>query len=170
MTSVSELHHFRVQTPSFLISDGAVEVCSQVGLQSRYHFPINKFNVVYSIIYNYCILWFQLSNLQQQRILVEQLSREAAMQRISVSQAILDIKVCNIMETRWNHLAYHFNIIMRIYEAYFDVLFFRNSSQIGKRTTICWWVFHHKRQTHSGKSLAVSFCKVTTTAEAEEES
>ena len=39
------------------------------------------------------MVYFQLSNLQQQRILVEQLSREAAMQRISVSQAILDIKV-----------------------------------------------------------------------------
>ena len=39
------------------------------------------------------MFYFQLSNLQQQRILVEQLSREAAMQRISVSQAILDIKV-----------------------------------------------------------------------------
>ena len=43
--------------------------------------------------WNFIIYFLQLSNLQQQRILVEQLSREAGMQRISVSQAILDIKV-----------------------------------------------------------------------------
>jgi hypothetical protein len=36
---------------------------------------------------------FQLSNLQQQRIMVEQLRREAAIKRINVSQAIEDIKV-----------------------------------------------------------------------------
>ena len=36
---------------------------------------------------------FQLSNLQQQRILVEQLRREAAIKRINVSQAIEDLKV-----------------------------------------------------------------------------
>ena len=60
--------------------------------------------------------------------------------------------------------------IMPIYEANFDVLFRRNSSQIGKQTIICWWVFHRKRQTHSGKSLVVSFCRVTTTAEAKKES
>jgi hypothetical protein len=35
----------------------------------------------------------QLSNLQQQRILVEQLRREAAIKRINVSQAIEDLKV-----------------------------------------------------------------------------
>lgn len=35
----------------------------------------------------------QLSNLQQQRIMVEQLRREAAIKRINVSQAIEDIKV-----------------------------------------------------------------------------
>ncbi len=34
----------------------------------------------------------QLSNLQQQRIIVEQLRREAAIKRISMSQAIEDIK------------------------------------------------------------------------------
>jgi hypothetical protein len=33
-----------------------------------------------------------LSNLQQQRILVEQLRREAAIKRINVSQAIEDLK------------------------------------------------------------------------------
>ena len=67
---------------------------------------------------------------------------------------------------RWSH----FYNIMPIYEANFDVLFSRNSSQIGKQTIICWWVFHRKRQTHSGKSLVVSFCRVTTTAEAKKES
>lgn len=35
---------------------------------------------------------FQLSNLQQQRIIVEQLRREAGIKRISMSQAIEDIK------------------------------------------------------------------------------
>jgi len=62
MTNVSDLHNFRVQTPSFLINnsggDGVIE----------------------------------LSNLQQQRIIVEQLRREAAIKRISVSQAIEDLK------------------------------------------------------------------------------
>ena len=38
-------------------------------------------------------LQFQLSNLQQQRIMVEQLRREAAIKRVNVSQAIEDIKV-----------------------------------------------------------------------------
>lgn len=33
-----------------------------------------------------------LSNLQQQRLIVEQLRREAAMKRVNVSQAIEDIK------------------------------------------------------------------------------
>ena len=94
------------------------------------------------------------------------------MQRISVSQAILDIKVHDIMKTTKDEITLRINVhnIMLIYETYFDVLFSRNSSQIGKQTTICWWVFHRKRQTHSGKSLAVSFCRVTTTAEAEEDS
>ena len=93
------------------------------------------------------------------------------MQRISVSQAILDIKVHDIIKTIKDEvtLLKMYNI-MPIYEANFDVLFSRNSSQIGKQTTICWWVFHRKRQTHSGKSLVVSFCRVTTTAEAEEDS
>ena len=91
------------------------------------------------------------------------------MQRISVSQAILDIKVHDIIKTIKDEVIKMYNI-MPIYEANFDVLFSRNSSQIGKQTTICWWVFRRKRQTHSGKSLVVSFCRVTTTAEAEEDS
>ena len=40
--------------------------------------------------FNYSL---QLSNLQQQRIMVEQLRREAAIKRVNVSQAIEDIKV-----------------------------------------------------------------------------
>ena len=42
----------------------------------------------------------QLSNLQQQRILVEQLRREAAIKRINVSQAIEDLKVLNSLPCR----------------------------------------------------------------------
>ena len=36
---------------------------------------------------------FQMSNMQQQRIIVDQLRREAAIKRINVSQAVDDIKV-----------------------------------------------------------------------------
>merc|ERR1712062_94064 len=39
-----------------------------------------------------CITMDMLSNLQQQRIMVDQLRREAAIKRINVSQAIEDIK------------------------------------------------------------------------------
>jgi hypothetical protein len=35
----------------------------------------------------------QMSTLQQQRLIVEQLRREAAIKRINVSQAVEDIKV-----------------------------------------------------------------------------
>ena len=41
----------------------------------------------------------QLSNLQQQRIMVDQLRREAAIKRINVSQAIEDIKVSTIISS-----------------------------------------------------------------------
>merc|ERR1712141_360671 len=41
---------------------------------------------------SYCFKMDMLSNLQQQRIMVEQLSREAAIKRVNVSQAIEDIK------------------------------------------------------------------------------
>ena len=41
----------------------------------------------------YLNYFLQLSNLQQQRIMVEQLRREAAIKRVNVSQAIEDIKV-----------------------------------------------------------------------------
>ena len=37
-----------------------------------------------------------MSNVQQQRILVEQLRREAAIRRINVSIAVEDIKVCPV--------------------------------------------------------------------------
>ena len=38
-----------------------------------------------------------MSNLQQQRMVVEQLRREASIKRISVSQAVEDIKVKRMM-------------------------------------------------------------------------
>merc|ERR1711863_131266 len=41
---------------------------------------------------SYCFKMDMLSNLQQQRIMVEQLRREAAIKRVNVSQAIEDIK------------------------------------------------------------------------------
>ena len=39
---------------------------------------------------------FRMSNIQQQRLVVEQLRREASIKRISVSQAIEDLKVLNV--------------------------------------------------------------------------
>ena len=43
------------------------------------------------------ILELRMSNLQQQRMVVEQLRREASIKRISVSQAVEDIKVKRMM-------------------------------------------------------------------------
>lgn len=40
----------------------------------------------------------QMSTLQQQRLIVEQLRREAAIRRINVSQAVEEIKVKNFTE------------------------------------------------------------------------
>jgi len=57
MTNAIDLHQFRVQTPSFLISDGCGE----------------------------------MTNLQYQQVLVEQLAREASIERINVSEAIQDL-------------------------------------------------------------------------------
>ena len=37
--------------------------------------------------------YFQLSNFEQQRIIVEQLKKEAAMERVVVSRAVADLKV-----------------------------------------------------------------------------
>jgi len=59
MTNVSDLHQFRVRTPSFLITAD---------------YPA------------------QMSGLQQQLLLVDQLRREAAIKRINVGQAVEDLK------------------------------------------------------------------------------
>ena len=83
MTTASDLHHFRVQTPSFLISSSSGDL--PVEVWTLQHFIEN--------IMKYLNYFLQLSNLQQQRIMVEQLRREAAIKRVNVSQAIEDIKV-----------------------------------------------------------------------------
>jgi len=54
-----------------------------------------KISLFYAIN-NYRIFTSQLSNVQQQRLIVEQLRREAAIKRINISQAIEDIKVRSI--------------------------------------------------------------------------
>ena len=55
-------------------------------------------SIIYSFLrdtkyFRYFPNWFRMSNIQQQRMVVEQLRREASIKRISVSQAVEDIKV-----------------------------------------------------------------------------
>ena len=54
---------------------------------------LSKVWLIEGLSFDLFFVLFQLSNLQQQRIMVEQLRREAAIKRINVSQAIEDIKV-----------------------------------------------------------------------------
>merc|ERR1712156_565470 len=60
------------------------ELCTQLQLSNTFAYIVNQ--------YKTCITMDMLSNLQQQRIMVDQLRREAAIKRINVSQAIEDIK------------------------------------------------------------------------------
>ena len=86
MTNPTDLHQFRVQTPSFLISNSNGDIPLEV-------FVWLAWRPLFDLIF---FIFLQLSNLQQQRIMVEQLRREAAIKRINVSQAIEDIKVSNV--------------------------------------------------------------------------
>ena len=65
-----------------------------------------KFDWLKALVLTYFLSFFQLSNLQQQRIMVEQLRREAAIKRINVSQAIEDIKVVPLFGHRKNSFYY----------------------------------------------------------------
>merc|ERR1711953_608747 len=56
------------------------ELCTQLQLSNTFAYIVNQ--------YKTCITMDMLSNLQQQRIMVDQLRREAAIKRINVSQAI----------------------------------------------------------------------------------
>merc|ERR1712004_480200 len=60
------------------------ELCTQLQLSNTFAYIVKQ--------YKTCITMDMLSNLQQQRIMVDQLRREAAIKRINVSQAIEDIK------------------------------------------------------------------------------
>merc|ERR1711862_703959 len=60
------------------------ELCTRLQLSNTFAYIVNQ--------YKTCITMDMLSNLQQQRIMVDQLRREAAIKRINVSQAIEDIK------------------------------------------------------------------------------
>ena len=106
MTTASDLHHFRVQTPSFLISSSSGDLPVEVWAPQNFIENI--------LIYSYYLL--QLSNLQQQRIMVEQLRREAAIKRVNVSQAIEDIKVNQKMFSDENQFYYCIHFLLSFTE------------------------------------------------------
>ena len=88
----------------------------------------------------------QMSGLQQQLLLVDQLRREAAIKRINVGQAVEDLKVLNKDMTVSPEQ---------------PSLCFRSTWVRTSRKTTCSWASLHRSQIHSGRSRLVIFCRTS---------